>query len=334
MEKLLISNSPHIRSKVTTKGIMIDVLIALAPALIMSVVYFGLNALCVILLASVSAVAAEWIYKLILKKTFKEVVNEFDFTSLVTGVLIAMNMPSTVLWKGWYVPIIASVFAIVVVKMLFGGTGKNFVNPAIAGRIMVFLSFSSLMTSGWVNPSIGAIFSTMPETGSTVLTGSVLTHSIENISSLDLLLGTGVAGCLGETCKIALILGGAYLVIKKVIDLKPLIYIAIVGVMTVAFNGWNFGYFLPSILSGGLILGAIFMATDYVTCPNTTIGSYIYFVLLGVLTAWLRQRNGMEVVSFVILIGNICSPLIDRFVIPKPFGYEKPEKKKAEKGGN
>ncbi len=331
MEKLLISNSPHIRANSTTKRIMIDVLIALIPAAIMGIVYFGWRAAVIIVIATLAAIASEFVYKLILKKPFKQIVSEFDYTSAVTGLILALNMPSTV---PFYVPIFGAMFAIIVVKMLFGGTGKNFVNPAIAGRVFLFISFSAAMTSGWAATSISNIYGSIPQTGATVLSGAVLKGDLTNVPSvLDLFLGTGISGCIGETCKLALLIGGIYLFVRKVIDWKPLIYIAVVGLMTVAIKGFDFNYFLPSILSGGLFLGAIFMATDYVTSPNTTIGSYIYYVLLGVLTAWLRQRNGMEVVSFVILIGNICTPLIDRFVVPKPFGYQKPEKAKPAKGG-
>lgn len=327
MEKLLISNSPHIRCNSTTKRIMIDVLIALLPATIMGIIYFGLNALLVVVLAVVASVASEVCYRLIMKVPFKTILKEFDYTSAVTGLLLGLNLPSTV---PAYVPVFGAVFAIVVVKMLFGGTGKNFVNPALAGRLVVFISFSSALTSGWAVTNVANLFGAIPSAGQTVLGNALLKDNFALIpSNLDLFLGTGIAGCIGETCKLALLVGGAYLVIRKVIDLKPLIYILVVGLWTVVIKGFNFDYFLPSILSGGLFLGAIFMASDYVTSPNTQIGQYIYYVLLGILTAWLRVRNGMEVVSFVIFLGNICTPLIDRFVIPKPFGYERPERKKA-----
>lgn len=332
MEKLLISNSPHFRKPLTTKRIMIEVLIALLPATIMGIVFFGFKALLVIALTVLSCVASELCYKLIMLKglkfseRFKNFLKDFDFTSLVTGLLLALNLPSTV---DWYLPIIGGAFAIIVVKMIFGGTGKNFVNPAIAGRIMLIMSFPAIMTKGWVATEIGTLSGKAVETGSTVL-GTILSGDFGSVvhSNLDLFLGTGLAGCIGETCKLALLIGGLYLFFRRIIDWKPLIYIAVVGLWTVAIKGFNFEYFLPSILSGGLFLGAIFMATDYVTSPNTEIGSYIYFILLGVLTAWLRVRTGAEVVSYVILLMNICVPLIDRLVVPKPFGYQKPPKQK------
>ena len=217
--------------------------------------------------------------------------------------------------------------------MLFGGTGKNLVNPAVTGRIFAFMSFTSLMASGWVLPSIGSLSggtSIDPTTGATVFTNVFTNGALTNLSTLDLLLGTGLAGCIGETCKIALIAGGIYLAVLGIINIGyPIIYVAVTGLFTVALNGFDFNYFLPSILSGGLILGAIFMATDYTTTPNTTLGNIIYFILLGLLTAGLRQATGIEVVSFVILLMNIVVPQIDKFIVNKPFGYHKQKKAKG-----
>ena len=152
-----------------------------------------------------------------------------------------------------------------------------------------------------------------------------------NLSNIDLLLGAGLTGCIGETCKVALIAGGVYLACMGIINIiYPVIYIAIAGLFTVALNGFDFAFFLPTILSGGLMLGAIFMATDYTTTPNTTIGNIVYFVALGLVTAGLRIATGMEVVSFAILLMNLFVPLIDKFIIPKPFGYKKQKKVKGE----
>lgn len=326
MEKLIISNTPHVRAKGSTKRIMIDVMLALVPALVMGCVYFGLYALLVVVLALFSAVASEIVYRLIVKEKFKDILHNFDFTSAVTGLLLGLNLPPSC---PWYVPILGGVFAVVVVKMLFGGTGKNFVNPAIAARVFLLISFAEAMTT-WGQPNIGAInplqnAPTDVSTGATVL-GSLFKGDV-TMSNVDLLLGTGLAtGAIGETCKVALIVGYLYLVIRRVIDFKyPLIYIGIAGLIEVMMQG-SFSVFLPSILSGGLMLGAIFMATDYVTTPNTTLGNVIYFVLLGVVTGLLRHVKGAEVVSYCILLMNFIVPLIDRFIVPKPFGYQKPEK--------
>ncbi len=325
MQKLIISNTPHIKSKSSTKRIMIDVLIALVPATVMGVVYFGLYALLLVALSILSCIASEVIYLLIRGEKFKDILNKFDFTSAVTGLLLGLNLPANC---PWYIPLLGGVFAVIVVKMLFGGTGKNFVNPAIAARVFLLISFAEAMTT-WAVPSVGAIKTSTVATGATAL-GSVIKGE-RVISNLDLFLGTGVSsGALGETCKIALIVGYVYLLIRKVVDYKPLIYIGVTGLMTVVLQG-SFSAFLPSVLSGGLMLGAIFMATDYVTTPNTTVGNIVYFVALGLLTALLRHLKGTEVVSYCILLMNFFVPLIDRFIVPKPFGYQKP-KKEAKNG--
>jgi len=294
---------------------MIDVLIALAPAAVAGIVFFGWRAALIIALALISCVGSEVVYRLILKESFKHIVSTYDFTSSVTGLLLGINLGSQ---SPWYAPILGGIFAIVVVKMLFGGTGKNFVTPAIAGRLFIVISFGAAVGSGWLTPSIPAIVST---------NGSVP-------SLVDLFLGTGVMGCIGETSKLALIIGGAYLVIRGVIKWQyPVIYIVLTG-LTLAVFKWDFSMFLPSMLSGGLFLGAIFMATDYVTTPNTKAGNYVYFAALGVLTGVFRVITGGEAVSYCILLMNIIVPLIDRYIVPKPFGYQKPEKVKKEGKAN
>jgi len=273
------------------------------------------------------------LYKMLVNKaSFKQFWNEFDYTTLVTGLLIGMNMPPLV---DWYIPIIASFFAIIIVKMLFGGTGKNIVNPAIAGRIFVFLSFGIVISGGFVNPIIGANaagdFMNPVVAGSTPLADMLFGGLGEtSVSTLDMFLGL-MPGTIGETSALALIIGGIYLVARGVIDWKwPVIYIGVTGLFAVVLNGFNFAWFLPTILSGGLMLGAIFMATDYTTTPNTQLGNVIYFVALGLITATLRYNNGTEVVSFAILLMNLVVPLIDKYIVPKPFGYKKPVKAKKE----
>ena len=327
---LVYSASPHVKAPRTTRQIMLHVCIALAPACIMGIIYFALSAALILLASVLSAVLSEFLYLLISGKKFKEILKQFDCSSCVTGMLIGMCMGSQ---TPIYAPILASAFAIIVVKMLFGGTGKNLVNPAITGRIFAFMSFTAVMASGWVMPTIASISSaTTPTTGATVLTNLYGTNTFPSLSNWDLLLGTGLMGCIGETCKIALILGGIYLAIVGVINIGyPIIYVAVTGLFTVVLNGFEFTYFLPSILSGGLILGAIFMATDYTTTPNTTISNVIYFTMLGLLTAGLRVATGIEVVSFAILLMNLTVPLFDKFIINKPFGSIKPEKKKGDK---
>ncbi len=329
MEKYVFSASPHIKSPRTTRGIMIDVCIAMLPACIMGCILFGWQALITLVVATLAAVLSEIVYRLCAGVKFQTILKEFDFTSVVTGMLVGMNMPAGI---AVYVPILASIFAIVVVKMLFGGTGKNLVNPAIAGRIFAFMSFAMAMTTypaaligslngGAITDASGAVVS-----GATPLS-ALLGSNSSTLSNLDLFLGTGVGGVIGETCKAALILGGIYLVIRKVLNFRwPIVYVAVTGLVTVALNGFDFNVFLPSILSGGLILGAVFMATDFVTTPNTKLGNYIYFVVLGALTAVLRHFTGGEVVSFAILFMNLLVPIIDKYVYPRPFGFVKAKK--------
>ncbi len=328
-KNLTYSHSPHVKAPRTTRQIMLHVCIALIPAVVMAIVYFRLNAFLLILISLLSAVFSEAVYLFLMRKSIKEIIRQFDCSTCVTGLLIALSMGSQ---TPLYVPAFASAFAIIVVKMIFGGTGKNLVNPAIAGRIFAFMSFLAVMTGGWLEPSIGAIIeNTTPTTGATTLT-EMLKNNVLTTSNLDLLLGTGVYGCIGETCKVALIVGGIYLVITKIINpIFPIIYVAVAGLMSVALNGFDFTYFLPSILSGGLIIGAIFMATDYTTTPNTLLGNIIYFFTLGIITALLRYFTQIEVVSFAILLMNLFVPLIDKFIIPKPFGYKKSKKAKEGK---
>lgn len=325
----VISSSPHIRCGRTTKKIMIDVLIALLPASVAAVVYFGISALLIILIGTLSACLAEFVWRLCNKEKPREILNAFDYSSAVTGLLLALNLSSTV---PLYLPLFGSVFAVIAVKMLFGGTGKNFVNPAIVGRIFLFMSFSSVMTAGYANPIIGIIGGGTIQTGETVLSQILVGGSSKIVhSGLDLFLGTGVSGCIGETCKAALLAGGIYLCARRVIKWQyPLIYIAATGLLSAALYGET-AMIMYSVLSGGLFLGAIFMATDYVTSPNTALGNYIYFICLGVLTAVLRYAAQMETVSFAILLMNLTVPLIDKACKNVPFGSEKQKTAKAGK---
>ena len=320
MNRVVVSDTPHVRSKRTTKGIMLDVIIALIPATVMGCIYFGWRAVFTLALCIISAVATEFVWLLAKKVNIKVIIKRFDLTSIVTGLLLGLTMPALD-YSLWYIPILCSVFAIGVTKMLFGGTGKNIVNPAIAGRVFGFIAFSSAMVSGWVVPNVGAIDGNTVVGGATPLTAMLADGlTAMGVSNLDLFLGTGVMGCIGETCKVALLAGGIYLVVRKVIKWQwPVIYIGITGLISVAMVGdWNF--FLPSILSGGLILGAVFMATDYVTSPNNKWASYVYYIILGAITALLRFGTGIEVVSFAILLMNLIVPLLNTYIRPRPFG--------------
>ena len=343
---LVVSSAPHIRSPRTTKHIMLDVLIALLPATAAGIVFFGWAAAVTVLLAVFSAALTEFVWYIVEhkiwrngKETLRGFVKGFDYTSLVTGLLLALCLPASP--DALYMPVLGAVFAVAVVKMLFGGTGKNIVNPAITGRIFLFISFTAMTVYPAANfmplldynlslttgASTGASVSDALSTGATQL-GNLLNGNAL-LSNLDLFLGTGVAGCIGETCKLALLVGYLYLCVRGVIKwYLPVLYIGVTGLFAVALEGFDFGYFLPSILSGGLFLGAIFMATDYVTSPKSKLGNIIYFIALGLLTAGLRKATGIEVVSFCILLMNFLVFLIDLAIKPRPFGYVRRKKTK------
>lgn len=325
---LKFSTSPHIKSQFTTRYIMLNVCIALLPAYAMGIIYFGLKAFLWVLISVISSALFEGLFLLISGKKIKNIINQFDFSSVVTGMLIGLTIGTN---YPWYSLIFGSAFSIIVVKMLFGGTGKNIVNPAIAGRIFIFISFQSVATA-FVLPRISSVCGATPvETGATVLSNSLNTGLLDGIlpsfSNWDLLLGTGISGCIGETCKLALIIGAIYLAVMGIIEIQyPIIYVLVCGLFQVALCGFDFALFIPSILSGGLIIGAFFMATDYVTTPNTKLANYIYFILLGLLTAGLRTATKMEVVSFAILLMNLTVPLFDKIIINRPFGFTKTKK--------
>lgn len=302
MNKLIVSPSPHISSNNTTQNIMFDVVLALFPALFASIVYFGSRALIIILVCTVSCVVFEYLVRKIMKKdnTIK------DFSAVVTGILLAFNLPATIpIW----VCILGSFFAIVIVKQLFGGIGQNFANPALTARIFLFVSFSNYMTNYpqpfWYKHSVDAVASATP------------LANIDTAYTMDLFLGN-VGGCLGEVSALALIIGGIYLIIRKVINpLVPLTYIGTVFVLA-----WAFGQNpLNHILAGGLMLGAIYMATDYSTTPTTLKGKIIFAFGCGLITALIRVFGSYpEGVSFAILLMNLLTPLIDRCTKTKPFG--------------
>ena len=332
----IVSPAPHIRSRRTTKHIMLDALIALLPAAVAGIVFFGWEAAVIIAVSMLSAALTEFVWYTIQHKfwrdkgVFAAFFRQFDFTSLVTGLLLALCLPADA--AAWYMPLLGSMFAVAVVKMLFGGTGKNIVNPAIAGRVFLFISFMTLMTS-YPEARFAPVMSYADDAltaGATQL-GNFLQGNA-TLSALDLFLGTGVAGCIGETCKLALLVGYLYLCARGVIKwYLPLLYIGTTGLFAVALEGFDFAAFLPSVLSGGLILGAVFMATDYVTTPKSRLGNLVYFIALGLLTAGLRKAAGIEVVSFCILLMNFTVFLIDLLIKARPFGYRRQRRAKQRK---
>jgi electron transport complex protein RnfD len=306
--KLIVSSSPHISSPVKTKDIMRDVIIALVPALIMSIVWFGIRAAIVIIATVATCVITEYICRKVMKR--EQTIG--DLSAVVTGLLLAFNLPSSV---PIYVPIIGGVIAIVMGKQLFGGLGQNFVNPALLARIILMNSFPVLMTTWYPAGNFGA---------DATATASPLSGAMETLPSyLDMFIGK-TPGCLGETCAAALLIGGIYLVAKKVISpIIPVTYIATVFVLS-ALLGQDP---LMQILSGGLFIGAIFMATDYVTSPLTNKGKFIYALCCGIITVLIRVFASLpEGVSYSIVLMNIIVPHIEKLTAPKPFGTVKEAK--------
>lgn len=311
MDRLLtVSPSPHTKCARTTQGIMLDVIIALVPSLIASVIYFGLRAL----LITVVAVASCVLFEFLSRKVMKRENTIGDLSAVVTGMLLAFNLPSTL--PIWMV-VFGSLVAIVVVKQLFGGIGQNFVNPAIAARIVLMSSFAAKMTN-WVVPNTISSDATTTATPLKLLAEG---KTDELPSLMQLFLGER-AGCLGETCAIAIIIGAIYLFVRKVITpLIPLCFVGTVAVFTILYSGFDVNFMLYHILSGGLLLGAVFMATDYTTSPITKSGKVIFAIGCGLVTCLIRIFGNLpEGVSFSILFMNILVPHIERLTTPKSFG--------------
>lgn len=308
MNKLAVSSSPHIRSSASTSRIMLDVLIALLPAAIMGCVIFGWNALFILATTTLSAVVAELLFNIIVKK--EQTIS--DLSAAVTGLLLGMNMHAdSPIWQC----VLGSVFAIVVVKCLFGGLGCNFTNPAITARVVLLVSFTGTLAGGAV-PNI----SRAPEliSGATPLV--VIRDGGELPSLLDMFLGLR-GGAIGETCIAALLVGFIYLVVRRVIYFEtPLIFVATVFALSLIVDN-SFYLATASILSGGLVLGAVFMATDYVTTPITRTGKMIFAFGCGLITFLIRTYGSYyEGVSFAILFMNILSPYIERWTRKKALG--------------
>lgn len=322
-KKLTVSASPHVRSATTSIGIMRDVIIALCPALIASIVIFGLRALAVTAVTVTSCMLSEYISRKIMKRH-----NTLgDLSAIVTGMLLAFNLPSSI---PFWMAAIGGAVAIIVVKQLFGGIGQNFVNPAITGRIVLLVSFASAM-SNWPVPRQSFLnFGVDAVTGATPL--AVMNGAEGELPSLlDMLLGLR-GGCLGETCTLALIIGGLYLVVRKVISPAiPLSFIGTVAVIMMIAEKGDFTMVAYQLMSGGLLIGAIFMATDYATSPINLKGKIIFGIGCGLITCLIRIFGSYpEGVSFSIIIMNILVPHIERLTTPKPFGTPKKEKKAKE----
>lgn len=327
-KKLTVSASPHVRSPHTVSGIMLDVIIALIPSLIAAVVIFGYRVLMVTLVCVGSAVLAEYLSRKVMKR--HQTIS--DLSAVVTGLLLAFNLPVSIpLW----IAALGSIIAIVVVKQMFGGIGQNFVNPALAARIILLMSFPSAMAN-WATDSRFITTTATPLANISVPSDTeVMTSFVgeakELPSLLDMFLGLH-GGCFGEVCSLALIIGGIYLVVRKVISPAiPLAYIGTVAVFMLIAGKGDFEFVAYQLLGGGLLLGAIFMATDYTTCPVSFKGKIIFGIGCGVITTVIRLFGSLpEGVSFSIILMNLLVPHIERLTTAKPFGTPKKDKK-AEK---
>ncbi len=302
-ENYNVSSSPHMRSKTTTGSIMLYVIIALLPATIFGIYTFGISALIVVLTTVASAVVAELAYQLIMRKK----VTIGDFSAALTGLLLALNMPPT---APWWMCVLGSVFAIVVVKQVFGGLGQNFMNPALGARCFLLISFTGRMT-------------TFVYDGVSTATPLAELKAGNSVKLLDMFIGN-TAGTIGETSMIAILFGAMFLVVMKIISVRiPLSYLLSFVVFIAVFGGHGLdaNYIAAHLLGGGLMLGAWFMATDYVTSPITKTGQLIYGICLGILTGLFRLFGASaEGVSYAIIFGNLLVPLIEKITIPKPFG--------------
>ena len=302
-EQFNISSSPHIRSKVTTSNIMMLVTIALLPTTIFGVYNFGLSALGVVLITTGTAVLTEYLYQKLMHKK----VTIQDFSAVVTGLLLALNLPPT---APWWMCVLGSVFAILVVKQLFGGLAQNFMNPALGARCFLLISFTGRMTTFVYDGVSGATPLAQLKAG-------------ESVNTFDMLIGN-TAGTIGETSVIAIMIGAIFLLLMGVIDLRiPGTYIVTFVIFIILFGGHGLDpqYITAHLCGGGLMLGAWFMATDYVTSPITKKGQIVYGVCLGLLTGLFRLFGGSaEGVSYAIIFSNLLVPLIEKVTLPKPFG--------------
>lgn len=324
MSNLLnISSSPHVRCKTSTKSIMYDVIIALMPAALFGIFNFGIKAAVLIAVCVATCVLTEYIWQ----KAMKLPLTVSDGSAALTGLLLALNLSST--FPVW-MAILGSVFAIIIVKQLFGGLGQNFMNPALGARCFLMVSFAGKMTSFTYDGVTGATPLAIIKNGDTAASVSSLLAAGDGQSqvatSVFQMFCGNIAGTIGETSTIAILLGAAYLLVKKIISWKiPVCYIATFAVFVLLFGGRGFDltYLAAELCGGGLMLGAFFMATDYVTSPITPKGQIVFGILLGILTGVFRIFGASaEGVSYAIIIGNLLVPLIEKVTIPVPFGKE------------
>ncbi|NMB08706.1 MAG: RnfABCDGE type electron transport complex subunit D [Tissierellia bacterium] len=326
---LIVSSSPHIRSNESIQRIMLDVIIALTPAMIGSVYFFGLNALKLILISVASSV----FFEAIIQKLFKRPITINDLSAVITGILLAFNLPAS---APWWLPIAGSAFAIIIVKQFFGGLGSNFMNPALAARAMLLTSWPTHMsTFTGTRPDVVASATPLAIMKYGMGTDGAASATVEAVSSaseaagaelpqlIDMFIGN-VPGAIGETSALLLLIGAAYLIIRQVIDWKiPVFYIGTTFIMLILL-GVEMEFIPYHLLGGGLILGAFYMATDYSSSPVTPLGRIIFGIGAGILTAIIRVKGGYpEGVSYSILLMNVATPLIEKLTSPKVFGEVK-----------
>ena len=303
---LYISTAPHVRSQQNTRSLMLDVIIALMPATIAGIYYFGVNAALLVVISTFSAVLFEYLWQKLTHKTIRV----GDLSAAVTGLLVGLNLPPT---APWWLPVIGSGLAIILVKQLFGGIGDNFVNPALAARGILLASWPVRMTAFVLPTCFSGADAT---TSATVLAGY-------EASYMDMFLGN-IPGCIGEVCKAAILLGFLYMLIRGVITWRiPVTFLAVVFVFSAILGNDP----LQAILCGGVMLGAVFMATDYTTSPMSAKGQFIYAVGCGIIVVIIRNFcNYPEGVTYAILVMNIVTPLLDKYVKPRLYGRLKEEK--------
>lgn len=319
--KLIVSSSPHVRTNKDTSYIMKQVVIALLPATLAALFFFRLSALNVIFFCVTGSVGAEFLCQ----KISKQESTIGDFSAVVTGLLLAFNVPASL---PWWMCLLGAAFAIIVVKMVFGGIGNNFVNPALAARAFLLASFPVAMTL-WTRTGVNWVSSGNIDAYTTATPLSFLKAGSNGVSSLadsgisisNMLIGN-IGGCIGETSAVLIILGGLYLMYKGIINyVIPTFYICTVAILMFILGGFNFTFVIYELLAGGLMLGAFFMLTDYTTSPMTKKGKIIYAVLAGLITTVIRLYGGYpEGVSYSILFVNIMTPLIDKYTKTKVFG--------------
>lgn len=319
-KKLIVSSSPHVRSNEDTSYIMKQVIIALIPAALAGVYFFRLNAISVMFFCILGTVGSEFLYQ----KITKEGSTIGDFSAVVTGLLLAFNVPASL---PWWMCLAGGAFAIIVIKMVFGGIGNNFINPALGARAFLLASFPVAMTAwtnpgvNWIGSNLDAVTTATPLSFLKVGAAGVTDLTANGINMTDMIVGN-IGGCIGETSAILIVLGGVYLIYKGIIDYTiPAFYIGTVFILTFILGGFSFDFALYELFAGGLMLGGFFMLTDYTTSPMTKKGQIIYVLLAGIITSVIRLYGGYpEGVSYSILLANVATPLIDKYVSNRVFG--------------